>query len=71
MDFGGRTGFLKIGREAGVPIVPMGIRGSHMTGPVLVRSTQLATLLLLPRVMGQKRWALNVAQPASRSISSV
>ena len=36
VDFGGRTGFLKIAREHGVPIAPMGIRGSHFTAPVLL-----------------------------------
>lgn len=60
VDFGGRVGFLRIAREAAVPVVPMGIRGSHMTAPVLVRSKMLASLLLLPRLMGQKRWGLTL-----------
>lgn len=58
VDFGGRTGFLRIAREAGVPVVPMGIRGSHMTSPVLFRSQLLAWLLVLPRLIGQKRWGV-------------
>ncbi len=58
VDFGGRTGFLRIARTAGIPIVPMGIRGSHYTAPVLWRSKRLARWLVLPRLLGQKRWAL-------------
>jgi 1-acyl-sn-glycerol-3-phosphate acyltransferase len=60
VDFGGRTGFLKIAREHGVPIVPMGIRGAHFTAPVLFRSRALANLLVLPRLLGQKRWAVSL-----------
>ncbi len=60
VDFGGRKGFLRIARDAGVPIVPLGIRGSHMTAPVLVRSRWLATALVLPRLIGQKRWGLSL-----------
>jgi len=60
VDFGGRVGFLRIAREAGVPIVPMGIRGSHATAPILWRSRALATFFVLPRLAGVKRWALTV-----------
>jgi len=59
VDFGGRLGFLRIAREAGVPIVPMGIRGSHLTVPILWRSRHvLPNALVLPRLVGLKRWAL-------------
>jgi 1-acyl-sn-glycerol-3-phosphate acyltransferase len=60
VDFGGRVGFLRIARAAGVPIVPLGIRGSHPTAPMLVRSRWLATLLVVPRLMGQKRWGISL-----------
>lgn len=60
VDFGGRMGFLRIARRAGVPIVPMGIRGSHVTAPMLFRSEWLATLLVAPRLIGQKRWAISL-----------
>lgn len=60
VDFGGRLGFLRIAREAGVPVVPMGIRGSHFTAPILWRAGWLATLLVQPRLIGQKRWGLSL-----------
>jgi 1-acyl-sn-glycerol-3-phosphate acyltransferase len=60
VDFGGRQGFLRIAREARVPIVPMGIRGSHYTAPVLLRSRLLANVLVLPRLAGLKRWGITV-----------
>ncbi len=61
VDLGGRVGFLRIARRAGVPIVPLGIRGSHYTAPILSRSKLLATLLVLPRWgFGVKRWGLSL-----------
>lgn len=61
VDFGGRQGFLRIAREARVPIVPMGIRGAHWTAPMLVRSRWLATILILPRLLfSQRRWGISV-----------
>lgn len=61
VDFGGRKGFLKIARKANVPIIPMGIRGSHYVAPVLWRSEGLlAKLLVAPHLMGIKRFPLTV-----------
>jgi 1-acyl-sn-glycerol-3-phosphate acyltransferase len=60
VDFGGRTGFLRLARDARVPIVPMGIRGGYLTAPILLRSTLLATLLVTPRLLGIKRWGLSL-----------
>lgn len=61
VDFGGRTGFLKLARKANVPIVPMGFRGSHFPTPVVWRSRRvLAWLLILPRLIGLKRYPLTV-----------
>ncbi len=60
VDFGGRRGFLRIARKANVPIVPMGIRGSHWTAPMLLRSRALAWLLLVPRLVGFKRWGVSL-----------
>ena len=59
VDFGGRVGFLKIARAAHVPIVPLGIRGGAMTAPLLLRGKWLANVLVQPRLMGVKRWAIS------------
>jgi len=60
IDFGGRLGFLRIARSARVPIVPLGIRGSHYTAPVLFRSKTLANLLVQPCLLGIKRWGISL-----------
>ena len=58
VDFGGRKGFLRVAIQAGVPIVPMGIRGSHYTAPVLLRARWLAWFFVGPRLLGLKRWGV-------------
>lgn len=61
VDFGGRQGFLRIARDAGVPIVPMGIRGSHFSVPIVWQSRHvLPWLLVLPRFYGLKRFPLTL-----------
>jgi 1-acyl-sn-glycerol-3-phosphate acyltransferase len=60
VDFGGRVGFLRIAHTARVPVVPLGIRGGHLTAPVLLRSRLLATLLVVPRLLGVKRWGISL-----------
>lgn len=57
-DFGGRLGFLRIAREAWVPVVPMGFRG--MCAPMLFRSRLLAWFFVWPRLAGVKRYGLSV-----------
>lgn len=65
VDFGGRRGFLRIARRANVPIVPLGIRGSHFTVPILWRSRHLLPwALVLPRLIGIKRWPLTLVGAA-------
>lgn len=63
VDFNGRQGFLKIARAAGVDLVPMGIRGSHYTTPIVYRSRGLLPrLLVLPYVLGvRKRFPITLA----------
>ena len=68
VDFGGRTGFLRIAAEAGIPIVPLGIYGSHYTAPILWRSKTLSRLLVLPNLIGLKRWALTVLGVAGAGV---
>ncbi len=42
VDWNGRRGWIRLAREHGLTIVPMCIRGSHMTLPILARSRALA-----------------------------
>lgn len=60
VDFDGRKGFLKIARKANVPIVCMGIAGSHVTAPILLRSKRLAWFFVLPKLVGINRWGISV-----------
>ncbi len=55
VDFNGRRGFLRLARAAGVPIVPLGIWGTHFTQPSLWRSGLLPWVGVLPRGVGVKR----------------
>jgi 1-acyl-sn-glycerol-3-phosphate acyltransferase len=61
VDFGGRRGFLRLARAASVPVVPMGIRGSAFTAPILWRTgAWLPRLLVLPWLGGVKRFPITV-----------
>lgn len=55
VDFAGRKGFLKIAQKHGVPVVPLAISGSHVTNPILWRSSLFAWILVWPRLAGVKR----------------
>ena len=59
-DFGGRTGFLRIARDANVPVIPMGIAGAHFTAPMLLRARWLAWFFLFPRLLGLKRYGISL-----------
>ncbi len=58
---GGRKGFLRIARKAGIPIVPMGIRGGHFTSMPLVRSRLFTWLFGWPALVGVKRYAITLS----------
>ena len=60
VDFLGRKGFLRIAIRSGVPLVPMGITGSHFTCPMLFRSALYSRLLVLPARLGFKRWGMSI-----------
>jgi 1-acyl-sn-glycerol-3-phosphate acyltransferase len=60
VDFYQRVGFLRIAHEAGVPIVPMGITNGGYTAPILYRSRVLPWVLVVPRLMGIKRWGVSL-----------
>lgn len=60
VDFAGRTGFLRLARTANVPIVPLGISGGALTAPMLLRARWLATALVLPRLLGLRRYGVSL-----------
>ena len=61
VDFNGRKGFLRIAREHKLPIIPMGIRGSHYSVPILWRSEWLLPrLFVIPILFGVKRFPLTL-----------
>jgi 1-acyl-sn-glycerol-3-phosphate acyltransferase len=60
VDFAGRKGFLRIAQQARVPIIPLGIGGSHYTVPILFRARWFSMLLVLPRLAQVKRWPLTL-----------
>jgi len=60
VDMAGRKGFLKLARTCQVPIVPIGISGSHYTLPILWRSELLPRLLVVPRLLGVKRFPITL-----------
>jgi 1-acyl-sn-glycerol-3-phosphate acyltransferase len=66
VDFGGRKGFLRIARKAGVPILPLGIRGSHLSAPPLVRSRLFTWMFVWPSLVGVKRYAVHALCPSRR-----
>jgi 1-acyl-sn-glycerol-3-phosphate acyltransferase len=54
IDFDGRTGFVEVALEAGVPVVPMTIHGAHQSTFVLTRGR------LIARLLGTDRLHVNV-----------
>ncbi|MBW2526847.1 MAG: 1-acyl-sn-glycerol-3-phosphate acyltransferase [Deltaproteobacteria bacterium] len=60
VTFGGHRGFLRLARRAGVPVVPLGIRGSHYSAPMLFRSRLLAWLTVVPVLLGLERFPMTL-----------
>lgn len=60
VNFHQRKGYLRLARRAWVPIVPMGIHGSHYATPSLGIFSWWARLLGFPWLLGLKRFPLTV-----------
>ena len=63
VDLGGRTGFVRLARQSGVPIVPVASVGGQETALFLGRGQWLARALMLDRVLRLKSVPISVALP--------
>lgn len=63
IDFGGRTGFIKMALRAGVPIVPVVAAGAHDGWFVITRGERIARRLGLDRIFRIKVFPIAVAAP--------
>lgn len=69
VDLAGRRGFLRAARAADVPIVPLGIQGSHYTVPFLWRTSLLPKFLIWPMFLGVKRMPIGLLNVALASLT--
>jgi 1-acyl-sn-glycerol-3-phosphate acyltransferase len=65
IELAGRTGFARLAREAGVPIVPLAICGSHSTFVVLPGGRALSRALGLKRLWGLESFPLTLGMLAA------
>jgi len=63
VDFGGRTGFIRLALEQEVPIVPVVAIGGQETALFLTRGERLARLLALDRVLRLKVLPISLSLP--------
>ena len=63
IDFGGRTGYIKAARNAGVPIVPMVGIGGQESQIYLSRGTEVAKLLRLDKLLRAKILPVSIGFP--------
>jgi 1-acyl-sn-glycerol-3-phosphate acyltransferase len=63
IEFGGRTGFVKLARDKGVPIVPVVALGGQETALFLTRGQRLARLIQLDRLARIKVLPIQAAPP--------
>ena len=63
VDFGGRKGYVRLAREAGVPIVPVAGVGGQETALFLDRGQWLAKLLMVDKTLRLKSMPISLALP--------
>ncbi|MBF6195926.1 lysophospholipid acyltransferase family protein [Nocardia implantans] len=63
IDFAGRTGFLRLAWNQGVPIVPVVNIGAQQSQLVLTRGDRIARLLRLDRMLRLKVFPISIALP--------
>jgi 1-acyl-sn-glycerol-3-phosphate acyltransferase len=71
VDFGGRKGYVRLAREAGVPIVPVASVGGQETALFLDRGQWLAKLLMADKVLRLKSVPISLALPWGLNISDL
>ena len=71
VDFGGRKGYVRLAREAGVPIVPVASVGGQETALFLDRGQWLAKLLMVNRTLRLKSVPISLALPWGLNISDL
>ena len=71
VDFGGRTGFIRLAMETGVPIVPVVSAGAHDGWHVLTRGDRIASKLKLDRLLRIKVFPIALALPTGLIIGPI
>jgi 1-acyl-sn-glycerol-3-phosphate acyltransferase len=71
VDFGGRKGYVKLAREAGVPIVPIASVGGQESVLFLSRGQWLAKLLMVDKLLRLKSVPIALAPPWGLVISDL
>ncbi|MGH3676425.1 MAG: lysophospholipid acyltransferase family protein [Mycobacterium sp.] len=71
VDFGGRKGYVRLAREAGVPIVPVASVGGQETALFLDRGQWLAKLLGVDKLLRLKSVPISLALPWGLNISDL
>jgi 1-acyl-sn-glycerol-3-phosphate acyltransferase len=71
VDFGGRKGYVKLAREAGVPIVPIASVGGQESVFFLSRGQWLAKLLMVDKLLRLKSVPIALAPPWGLVISDL
>lgn len=71
VDFGGRKGYVKLAREAGVPIVPVASVGGQEAALFLDRGQWLAKLLMVDKTARLKSVPILVAPPWGLTVSDM
>jgi 1-acyl-sn-glycerol-3-phosphate acyltransferase len=71
VDFGGRKGYVRLARDAGVPIVPVASVGGQETALFLDRGQWLAKLLMVDKLLRLKSVPISLALPWGLNISDL
>jgi len=71
VDFGGRKGYVRLARDAGVPIVPIASVGGQETALFLDRGQWLAKLLMVDKLLRLKSVPISLALPWGLNIGDL